>query len=285
MGETSSTAYAGDKGKKNAEDIAELQTGKADKATTLSGYGITDAYTKTEVNTKLTDGSVTKIGTKNVGSATLPIYLKAGVPTACNKTLGVSITGNSATATKLANARTIWGQSFNGSANVSGNMTGVGTITPTGEDLKVVGNLIVTGGIVMYADDGATIESGFAALLAAHIDGVTIKYNEAQQKIYSVMTGIKVNGATYKPSETDGYITIPDYPTSLDWENIENKPSTFTPASHTHTFASLTSKPTTLSGYGITDAKIVNGVITLGTATITPLTAHQRAARTTELLN
>ena len=275
LGETSSTAYAGDKGKKNAEDIAELQTGKADKATTLSGYGITDAYTKTEVNTKLTDGSVTKIGTKNVGSATLPIYLKAGVPTACNKTLGVSITGNSATATKLANARTLWGQSFNGSANVSGDMTGVGTITPTGEDLKVVGNLIVTGGIVMYADDGATIESGFAALLAAHIDGVTIKYNEAQQKIYSVMTGIKVNGATYKPSETDGYITIPDYPTSLDWANIENKPSTFTPASHTHTFASLTSKPTTLSGYGITDAKIVNGVITLGTATITPLTAHQ----------
>ena len=127
----------------------------------------------------------------------------------------------------------------------------------------------------MYADDGASIESGFAALLAAHIDGVTIKYNEAQQKIYSVMTGIKVNGTTYKPSETDGYITIPDYPTSLDWENIENKPSTFTPASHTHTFASLTSKPTTLSDYGITDAKIANGVITLGTATITPLTAHQ----------
>ena len=275
LGETSSTAYAGDKGKQNAADIAALKTGKADKATTLSGYGITDAYTKTEVNTKLTDGSVTKIGTKDVGSATLPIYLKAGVPTAVGTSLAVDITGNSATTSKLKTAVTLWGQSFNGSKAITGNLTNVGTITPTGEDLKVVGNLIVTGGIVMYADDGATIESGFAALLAAHIDGVTIKYNEAQQKIYSVMTGIKVNGATYKPSETDGYITIPDYPTSLDWENIENKPSTFTPASHTHTFASLTSKPTTLSGYGITDAKIANGVITLGTATITPLTAHQ----------
>ena len=275
LGETSSTAYAGDKGKQNAADIAALKTGKADKATTLSGYGITDAYTKTEVNTKLTDGSVTKIGTKDVGSATLPIYLKAGVPTAVGTSLAVDITGNSATTSKLKTAVTLWGQSFDGSKAITGNLTNVGTITPTGEDLKVVGNLIVTGGIVMYADDGATIESGFAALLAAHIDGVTIKYNEAQQKIYSVMTGIKVNGATYKPSETDGYITIPDYPTSLDWENIENKPSTFTPASHTHTFASLTSKPTTLSGYGITDAKIANGVITLGTATITPLTAHQ----------
>lgn len=33
--------------------------------------------------------------------------------------------------------------------------------------------------------------------------------------------------------------------------------------------------PTTLSGYGITDAKIENGIITLGSNTIAPLTAHQ----------
>lgn len=33
--------------------------------------------------------------------------------------------------------------------------------------------------------------------------------------------------------------------------------------------------PTTLSGYGITDAKIESGVITLGSNTITPLTSHQ----------
>ena len=34
-------------------------------------------------------------------------------------------------------------------------------------------------------------------------------------------------------------------------------------------------KATTLSGYGITDAKIANGVITLGSSTITPITSHQ----------
>lgn len=33
------------------------------------------------------------------------------------------------------------------------------------------------------------------------------------------------------------------------------------------------SNPTTISGYGITDAKIANGVITLGSNTITPLTS------------
>ena len=41
---------------------------------------------------------------------------------------------------------------------------------------------------------------------------------------------------------------------SVAWGNVTGKPSSFTPATHTHTFASLTSKPTTISGYGITDA-------------------------------
>jgi hypothetical protein len=37
--------------------------------------------------------------------------------------------GNASSATKLMTARTIWGQNFNGTQNVSGNMTGVGNIT------------------------------------------------------------------------------------------------------------------------------------------------------------
>ena len=40
----------------NKANIASLQSGKADKATTLSGYGITDAYTKDEVQALLTWG-------------------------------------------------------------------------------------------------------------------------------------------------------------------------------------------------------------------------------------
>lgn len=39
--------------------------------------------------------------------------------------------------------------------------------------------------------------------------------------------------------------------------------------------AQKANKSTTLAGYGITDAKIVGGVITLGGNTITPLTQHQ----------
>lgn len=40
-------------------------------------------------------------------------------------------------------------------------------------------------------------------------------------------------------------------------------------------FSEVKSRPTTLGGYGITDAKIAGGVITLGENTITPLTSHQ----------
>jgi hypothetical protein len=44
-------------------------------------------------------------------------------------TASASITGNAASATKLQTSRTLWGQSFNGTANISGSMTGVGDMT------------------------------------------------------------------------------------------------------------------------------------------------------------
>lgn len=66
IGETAGTAYDGKKGhdtnllasqameKASAHDntLIELEQNKADKATTLAGYGITDAYTKTEADGK-----------------------------------------------------------------------------------------------------------------------------------------------------------------------------------------------------------------------------------------
>jgi hypothetical protein len=39
-------------------------------------------------------------------------------------------------------------------------------------------------------------------------------------------------------------------------------------------WSGVTNKPTTLSSYGITDANIVDGTITLGENSITPLTSH-----------
>lgn len=68
-----------------------------------------------------------KLGTSAAGSSTLPVYWNGSKPVACSTTLGVSVTGNAATATKLATARTIGlgydfyssGVSFDGSGNIT----------------------------------------------------------------------------------------------------------------------------------------------------------------------
>lgn len=62
-----------------------------------------------------------------------------------------------------------------------------------------------------------------------------------------------------------GFITTETDPTVPSWAKQNTKPS--------YTFSEIGSKPTTISGYGITDAKISNGTITLGNNTITPLTS------------
>ena len=58
------------------------------------------------------------------------------------------------------------------------------------------------------------------------------------------------------PTKTSDLTNNSGFITSVGWSDINNK-------------------PTTLSGYGITDAKIENGKITLGVNSITPLTSHQ----------
>ena len=55
-------------------------------------------------------------------------------------------------ASSLATSRTLWGQPFNGTANVSGNMTGVGSITMSG-DLKI-GNGTSPNAILFYGTTG-----------------------------------------------------------------------------------------------------------------------------------
>ena len=98
---------------------------------------------RTIVDSSNYTGIVLKIGTATRGSGSLPIYLNAGVPTVCGTTLGVSITGNAVTATKLQTARTINGTSFNGTANITtANWGATRTITLSG---AVTGSASVNG--------------------------------------------------------------------------------------------------------------------------------------------
>lgn len=75
----------------------------------------------------LSSFALSKIGVvgRNNGQWTNIKWLPFSDGTGASGTWGISITGNAATATKLATSRSIWGQSFDGSANVSGAMSGV----------------------------------------------------------------------------------------------------------------------------------------------------------------
>lgn len=63
-----------------------------------------------------------------------------------------NLQNSSEAAKKLQTPRTLWGQSFDGTANVSGNMTGVGSITMSG-DLKI-GNGTSPNAILFYGTTG-----------------------------------------------------------------------------------------------------------------------------------
>lgn len=71
-----------------------------------------------------------------------------------------SITGNAGSATKLQTARSIWGQSFNGTGNVSGALSGVTTIAASGQ--VSVGSLKIGSVTITYdsTNKGLKIDGG-----------------------------------------------------------------------------------------------------------------------------
>ena len=69
---------------------------------------------------------------------------------------------------------------------------------------------------------------------------------------------IMLNGIKYIPKKLSELTNDSGFLTSITKSMVENV-LTGNITSHTHTFASITGKPTTLSGYGITDIKHVRG--------------------------
>ena len=106
---------------------------------------------------KLDDKRVptTNDATGTVGSSTRPVYVNAGTITQCGTSLGVSITGNAATATKLQTARTINGTSFNGTANITTANWGTArtlTIGATGKSVNGSSNVSWSNNEVGFLD-------------------------------------------------------------------------------------------------------------------------------------
>lgn len=101
--------------------------------TTLDGNASTATTLKTARNFNITDSSAAYSGPSVSfnGSADVTLHMP--------DTFAGALKGNADTATKLATARTLWGQSFNGTANVSGNMTSVGNVTSTKTNTYTLG--------------------------------------------------------------------------------------------------------------------------------------------------
>lgn len=196
-------------GQTQTSTLAELLSVKADKATTLAGYGITDAYTKNDISGLLSD-YVTKSGAQDI----------TGIKSFIN---GLNI----------------------GDILVKKHSDGV---------VELDGDLILTGSLTMFAQGSHTASTILDAL---PIDNTTLsKEGDVLSVIGGVgggsVDGIILNGTTYSPDETTKLITLPNYPTTLpasdvySWAKQPNKPS--------YSFSELSSHPTTLGGYGITDA-------------------------------
>lgn len=310
---TKTIAYLTD----NVASATKLATARTINGTSFNGTAnITTANwgTARSIGIVNSDGTGTAVTVSVNGSANVNLKLPS--------TIKASLTGNASTATKLAKSVTLWGNSFDGSASISGNMTGIGStnharlnivstsssidylhlyvssnnpsyttsrplvlqngygnvgigvVAPseklhvggkinlngivleydsTNKALKVNGSLYATGGITAYGEGSASGSGGLNGSVMAYDSAIKLTTEDTTQiasaysiaKLKSLIDGIDGSALT-----------------EVDWSIIKNKPSTFTPASHSHTFASLTSKPTTLSGFGITDG--VNAVSVSG---------------------
>lgn len=189
-------------GQTQTSTLAELLSVKADKATTLAGYGITDAYTKNDISGLLAD-YVTKSGAQDI----------TGIKSFIN---GLNI----------------------GDILVKKHSDGV---------VELDGDLILTGSLTMFAQGSHTASTILDAL---PIDNTTLsKEGDVLSVIGGVgggsVDGIILNGTTYSPDETTKLITLPASDV-YSWAKQPNKPS--------YSFDELSSHPTTLGGYGITDA-------------------------------
>lgn len=106
-------------------------SGSVATATTTPAITLTlGAITPTSVNGITLSGSGSLA---NSGTSSLTGFTGSGTSSGTNTGDQTTITGNAGTATALQNTRTIWGQNFNGTANVTGTLAlGTADLTLTG---------------------------------------------------------------------------------------------------------------------------------------------------------
>ena len=172
------------------KDVTELQSGKADNATTLAGYGIADAYTQTEINEKIVEA------TKDLATSATVTDIQSGLEEVTGKTAGLSydtasgsskfsgsvVIGNEGakTHTQITDDAIIFGEGTDKQVTVDANGIHVGKKA--------------AGGISLYTDaDGTHIDHTSlvtGSVTADNLNGVAISGNATD--------GLSVGGVSIK---------------------------------------------------------------------------------------
>ncbi|MBS6905613.1 YadA C-terminal domain-containing protein, partial [Phascolarctobacterium sp.] len=172
------------------KDVTELQSGKADKATTLAGYGIADAYTQTEINEKIVEA------TKDLATSATVTDIQSGLEEVTGKTAGMSY--DTASGSSKFSGSVVIG---NEGAKTHTQITDDAIIFGEGTDKQVtvdasgihVGKK-AAGGIALYADaDGTHIDHTSlvtGSVTADNLNGVAISGNATD--------GLSVGGVSIK---------------------------------------------------------------------------------------
>lgn len=258
------------------------------KPTTIGGYGITDA--------KIQNGTIT------LGSNSITPLVASDITDMATKTWvtsqGYAVASNVYTKTE-ADAKYMTIAAFENlfnALNSSNNKvnhpysSGVASIKAlvglwTEQYLSALGQNSGGGGGVTLNEPLASINT--AGLGTPTATGQVITWNGSQW-IYSIPGGGGGGGTGTVTSITAGtglsggtITTMGTIALSTETQtNIGYGVTAYGWGNHAQagyltsvSFSDLTSHPTTLGGYGITDAKIQNGTITLGSNSITPLTS------------
>ena len=172
------------------KDVKDLQSGKADKATTLAGYGIADAYTQTEINEKIVEA------TKDLATSATVTDIQSGLEEVTGKTAGLSY--DTASGSSKFSGSVVIG---NEGAKTHTQITDDAIIFGEGTDKQVTVDASVihvgkkaAGGIALYADaDGTHIDHTSlvtGSVTADNLNGVAISGNATD--------GLSVGGVSIK---------------------------------------------------------------------------------------
>lgn len=190
----------------NAATATKLQTARTINGTSFNGTAnITTANWGTARNISITDGTNTSTAVSVNGSANvslnLPATIKANLTgncsgssgsctgnaaTATTATTAKSCTGNAATATKLATARSLWGNNFDGSAAITGIITG----TPAIEFMPAATSIY--GGYLDFHYNHSTAD--YTSRIIESASG-TLSINNVTITTEKVVTATTFNGA------------------------------------------------------------------------------------------